>query len=113
MARYLLSGCVEAKMNVAVPVWEGRVSPLFDTAQRILLAETFDSRIRCQKVLELPNQTFKECVGFLCNQKVRVLICGAISQPLSRMVGTGGIILIPWVAGGVEEVISAYLTGCL
>lgn len=100
-------------MNIAVPVWQGRVSPLFDTAQNILLADVVDGEIGDRRLIGLPNDTFKECVRFLSEQKVHVLICGAVSQPLAKIVGTNGIVLIPWIAGSIEDVLQAFLEGHL
>ena len=71
-------------MTIAIPIWEGRISPLFDTAQRILLATIRKEEILDQRVVELPNLTFKECIHFLIEKKVNIIICGAISQPLSK-----------------------------
>jgi predicted Fe-Mo cluster-binding NifX family protein len=44
---------------------------------------------------------------------VNVLICGAISRPLAALLAASGITLIPWTAGPVDEVLTAYLAGRL
>ncbi len=44
---------------------------------------------------------------------VNVLICGAISNPLAKMLRGLGIVLIPWKCGLIEEVLTAYFSGTL
>ncbi len=44
---------------------------------------------------------------------VEVLLCGAISRPLERMVRASGVKVIPCLRGSIEEVIEAYLDGGL
>ena len=40
---------------------------------------------------------------------VDVLLCGAISRPLERMIRESGVKVIPWLRGSIEDVIDAYL----
>ena len=40
---------------------------------------------------------------------VEVLLCGAISRPLERMIRASGVKVIPCLRGSIEEVIRAYL----
>jgi predicted Fe-Mo cluster-binding NifX family protein len=44
---------------------------------------------------------------------VNVLVCGAISNPLAKMVSGLGITLIPWKCGLIDEVLVAYFSGTL
>jgi predicted Fe-Mo cluster-binding NifX family protein len=101
------------KMMVAVPVWQGRVSPLFDTAETVLLFDVENGNGADPVEICLEKDSFNDRVKCLEKHGVKVLICGAISQPLARIIGTHRIVLIPWVAGEVREVISAYADGSL
>ena len=40
---------------------------------------------------------------------VEVLLCGAISRPLERMIRASGVKVIPCLRGSIEEIIAAYL----
>ena len=100
-------------MKIAIPTWNGRVSPVFDTASRLLVVEV-EEEGECSRfetdISEhfLPSKTIR-----LTGLGIDTLICGAISRPLAYMITTSGIKLIPWISGQVEEVVQAFLTGTL
>ena len=101
-------------MRVAIPVWNDRISPVFDAATCLMLLDVADGVEQGRQLVEvaqapLPTQRTKR----LAELGVNVLICGAISRPLATFVSAVGIVLIPWVAGPVEEVLRAYLAGRL
>lgn len=96
-------------MRVAIPVWQNRVSPVFDTAGRVLLSDLGEGGERFEVPLTGANPAQR--VGRLSELGVGVLICGAISRPLAMMVQSSGIQLVPWIAGEVDEVLRAYQSG--
>ena len=99
--------------KIAIPIWNGRVSPVFDTASRLLVVEV-EEEGECSRfetdISEhfLPSKTMR-----LTGLGIDTLICGAISRPLAYMITTAGIKLIPWISGQVEEVVQAFLTNTL
>jgi predicted Fe-Mo cluster-binding NifX family protein len=52
-----------------------------------------------------------ERVNRLGELGVQVLLCGAISRPLERMIRASGVKVIPCLRGSIEEIIGAYLNG--
>jgi predicted Fe-Mo cluster-binding NifX family protein len=100
-------------MRVALTAWDGRISPVFDTARHLQIVDVEGGlpMSRAEEPLEegLPDRR----VARLAALKVDALICGAISRPLADMVQTAGIQLVPFVAGPVEEVLRAYVNGSL
>jgi predicted Fe-Mo cluster-binding NifX family protein len=100
-------------MKIAIPTWNGRVSPVFDTASRLIVVEV-DKRKECSRfetdISEhfLPSKTMR-----LTELGINTLICGAISGQCTYMVTTAGIELIPWISGQVEGVLQAFLGGTL
>jgi len=100
-------------MKIAIPTWNGRVSPVFDTASRLLVVEVDEER-ECSRFETditdnfLPSKTIR-----LTGLGIDTLICGAISRPLAYMITTAGIKLIPWISGQVEDVLQAFLKGNL
>jgi len=100
-------------VKVALPVWNGRISPVFDVAQRVLVVETENGQTsqRIEEALGEPLPISK--VGHLKALGVDVLLCGAVSRPVAVMVEAAGIELLSWVAGPVEDVLNAYLQGRL
>jgi predicted Fe-Mo cluster-binding NifX family protein len=99
--------------RIAIPTWNGTVSPVFDTASRLLVVEADEGR-ECSRfetdITEnfLPSKTMR-----LTGLAVDTLICGAVSRPLAYMITTAGIKLIPWISGQVEDVLQAFLQGNL
>ena len=100
-------------MKIAIPMWGGRISPVFDVARRILVVDVQDSteRVRYEETLyetQLPARARR-----LAALGVDVLICGAVSQALESMVLSQGIRVIPQICGEVKEVLQASLSGRL
>ena len=52
-------------------------------------------------------------VGSVMAQNIQALICGAISEVFARMVEASGIQLIPFITGGIDDVLNAYINGNL
>jgi predicted Fe-Mo cluster-binding NifX family protein len=99
--------------RIALPDWNGRISPVFDSARHLLVVdadqgqETNRFREECAETL-LPRRVHR-----LVELGVDVLICGGISNPLRSMAEAAGITVLPWQGGEVDEVLSAYLAGSL
>ena len=100
-------------MKVALATWNGRISPVFDVARQVLMIEVEADRVIARHEEILPGADPQAQVGRLCSLGSQVLICGAISQPLAAMLATGGVRVIPFTAGTVEEVLAAWLAGSL
>lgn len=101
-------------MRVAMPIRNGRIAPVFDTARHVLLVDVAQGEERHRRETTLPPDPFlTKRPGALRNLKVDILICGGISRLLARAVSRERMTLISWVAGSVESVLEAYLTGRL
>jgi predicted Fe-Mo cluster-binding NifX family protein len=100
-------------MRLAIPIWNGRVSPVFDTAAQMLVIEVAQARERDRREEPLAESLPAWRVRRLVELNVEVLICGAISRPLATMLAGAGIRVVPWTAGPVEEILTAYLAGKL
>jgi len=95
-------------MRVAIPIWNGRVSPLFDTAARMTIAEIDDGRAHSLEEQAI-GETFPPWrARALSDLGVQVLICGGISRPLAAMLAAAGIRVVPWMTGEVETILQAY-----
>ena len=100
-------------MKVAIPIWNGRVSPVMDTACHLLVVEFADGAEVAREILDIPQLNISYRVSFLVDQGIDVLICGAISHPFEHMLAASGIKPIPWVGGNADEVIAAHAGGAL
>ncbi len=98
-------------MKVALPIWNSRVSPVFDTAERMLIVDFNGDSVVGSEEYQFHNVFPPLRSKELCDIGVDVLICGAISNPLAGMIHDTGIRLLPWVSGEVDEVVDAFRRG--
>mgnify|MGYP006281125483 CR=1 FL=1 len=96
-------------MRVAVPIWGEVVSPLFDSAGSLLVVRFgHDGELERQQ-LAMAGATPAIRAQLLVRVGVEVLLCGAISRSAQRMLNAGGITVVGWVTGPVDEVLQAFL----
>lgn len=100
-------------MRVAIPISDGRISPVFDAARRLVLVDVDNGRElgRTEKVVEEPEMARR--ARRVADLGVDVLICGAISRPLEAMLLSAGVEVVPQTCGQAEEVFRAFLSGQL
>jgi predicted Fe-Mo cluster-binding NifX family protein len=95
-------------MKIAIPTWQGRVSPVFDVAEQTLLV-SLNGREESSRCMEsLRSMTLAKRAERLAELGVDVLLCGAISWPLETLLITNRIKVISLVCGDVEEVLHAF-----
>jgi predicted Fe-Mo cluster-binding NifX family protein len=100
-------------MKVALPVWQGQVSSVFDFAHKLLVIELKNGGETDSQEIVLVEQSGPERAATLKQLGVGVLICGAISRPLAEMINGSGIQVLPFVKGSAEQIMNAYKTGQL
>ena len=94
-------------MKVAIPIFQSRVSPVFDWCTRLLLVRIRSGREETREDIEVGGLDLLERVERLSNVGTDVLICGAIGGSVARLLESKGIKIIPWIAGEIEDVIHA------
>jgi predicted Fe-Mo cluster-binding NifX family protein len=100
-------------MKIAIPVWENKVSPVLDTASRLMVVELKEDGPMSHFEIYLDERDLaKRCLRIqdLC---VDTLICGAVTRHFSEMLKASGIKLIQGISGQPEAVLNAYLDGTL
>lgn len=100
-------------MRIAFPIWEDKISPLLDTASRLLIVEMEDRNETSRFEIYLDEQDLSRRCFRIRGMEVDILICGAISHHFARMLVGSGIDVIPEISGQAEEVLKAYLKGDL
>jgi predicted Fe-Mo cluster-binding NifX family protein len=99
-------------MKIAIPIWNERISPVFDVAQRLLLLKIENGYMGAREEKDLDSTPMAR-VRLLSDAAVDVLICGAISGPLAMQIRQNGTEVICDICGAVSEVIDAYIKGNL
>jgi predicted Fe-Mo cluster-binding NifX family protein len=100
-------------MKVAMTVWENTVSTVCDFSNRLLVFDVMGGEVKNRSLIPFETKILLERLNQLGELGVEVLLCGAISRPLERMILASGVKVIPCLRGSIEEVIGAYLDGGL
>jgi predicted Fe-Mo cluster-binding NifX family protein len=98
---------------VALPVWGGRISPVFDAAGHLLVVEAEGGMEVDRREVPLEDGPLPSRARRLSELGVDVLICGAISRTLVDLLEDAGIKVVPWISGEPDPVLAAYLEGGL
>lgn len=100
-------------MRIGIPIWGDKVSPLFDTAARLMIVEVEGEGVTSRFETVLEEQDICRRCFRIRGMAVDTLICGAISRPFLSMLLSSGIKIIPEISGNPEDVLKAYLQGDL
>ncbi|MCF8094337.1 MAG: hypothetical protein K9J79_03155 [Desulfobacteraceae bacterium] len=100
-------------MKVALAVWNGRISPVFDVSRNLLVIEVKDCSIVERIEVHFSSDQAMHKVRRLMEMEVAVLLCGAVSRQLAATLEANGISLYAFISGDVESVIGEYLKGRL
>jgi len=98
-------------MRVAIPQWQGRVSPVFDVAGNLQLIDIENGREVRREQRPLPRTDPLARVAEFLSLGAGILICGAISAPMEARLVSGGVRVIGFTCGTVDDVLSAFLKG--
>jgi predicted Fe-Mo cluster-binding NifX family protein len=100
-------------MKVAVPEWQGRISPVFDVAARLVVAEVEDGTVKERQQVRLMPGEYEGRAKRLAELGIGVLICGALSWPLEMALAREGVEVISQRCGDVEAALDAFAAGAL
>jgi len=100
-------------MNLALAVWGGRISPVFDVSRRLSVLKIENNQVVSQNEHTIDTDAPFQKTDQLTELGIETLICGAISYPLAEMIKAKGIKLVPFIAGEVDAVLMSFLAGNL
>ncbi|MGM0681980.1 MAG: NifB/NifX family molybdenum-iron cluster-binding protein [Thermodesulfobacteriota bacterium] len=95
-------------MRIGVTVWGDIISPVFDAAGSLLVAELNAGRIVQKERISLFPGSPAHQIEKLRQAGIDVLICGAVSEVPANMIEGAGIRLISFITGRWDEVLQAY-----
>jgi len=98
-------------MRVALTVWKNRISPLFDAACMLLIADIEKGIIGEKRVEAIKCESPYLKVGILNDVGANILVCGGISAFYANLIEARGIKIIPFISGDINDVLDAYVTG--
>lgn len=91
----------------------GRVSPVFDVAENLLIFDIEDGRPEPPEERRLTTVDLYSRAKEVSGCGVKTIICGAISRALELALRRGGIDVISLICGPIEEVVLAFSGGRL
>lgn len=96
-------------MKVAITIWGNRVSPVFDSANTLMIAQIEHSKI-VSRIYERFNPKLTTRIASILNHfRIDALICGAITESQSEAIEQGGIKLISFVSGDFNKILVSYI----
>ncbi len=98
-------------MKVAVTVWGDWISPVFDSARTFLILETQGGVIINRRIEKVDMNLSGKILELGDVVRINVLICGALSIEVESLFKAGGVEVIPFISGAVEEMISSFVAG--
>ena len=98
-------------MNVAITVWGNRISPVFDSAKTLMVAEIRENKVVDRNIQLFQPTMFNRSLKLLEELDVRVLICGALCEGPVRFLESHDIEVIPFVTGEAEKILECYAQG--
>lgn len=100
-------------MKIAFAYWDNRIAPVFDTVRQIHVVDVESEQIVSEAQETLSSDLPVRKILRLVEMGIGTLVCGAISRPIYGLVVANGIQVVPFVAGDLNEVIHAWLSGNL
>ena len=98
-------------MRIAIPICDGRISPVFDVARRLLVVDIEDQGEISRMEHTLDEAEITLLARRVADLGVDVLICGAISQSLEKMLLAAGVDVVGRTCGQAERVLRAFIDG--
>lgn len=102
-----------AAVKLALPIWENRISPVFDVARQLVVVELEAGSEITRTCVPMEPTAPQRRVQMLVEQGIDTLVCGGISQVLEELLAFHRIVVIAWMTGEVDQVVAAYLSGAL
>jgi predicted Fe-Mo cluster-binding NifX family protein len=97
------------EVKIALTVWRERISPLFEAARLLLIADIADKKVIAREVHPLHPESPHCRAARLSRMGVDTLICGAVSLPQATLLEAYGIRVLADVTGRAEAVLAAFL----
>lgn len=96
---------MKTDMIIGMTVWGNRVSPVFDSSNKLLVATTCQAVVIKRSILEFEPGNEKAMIKMLARLRVEILICGAITDDQTQVLVKQGIRVIPFMTGQVGDIL--------
>ena len=100
-------------MRAAFSLWNERIAPVFDVARHLWIVETAEDLVVNQTGRRFSSDDAQERALRLATLQVKQLICGAITRSSHDALTNSGIVVLPFVAGNLDQVVQAWMSGSI
>lgn len=98
-------------MRIVVPAHQDRISPVLDAAQRFVVFDVDgDGNLHRREVRIVDDEVYAKASRIM-RLAPDVLICGAVSRPLSSVLMASGMRVVGNTCGAVDEVVADFVSG--
>ncbi len=95
-------------MKIAITIWGNRVSPVFDAAKTLLIADIKDPGVIRKSYVNFDSGSPDTMIKILKKMQVSILVCGAISTRPADLIVENDIKLISFVTGNAVEFLETF-----
>lgn len=100
-------------MRVAIPRWQGRISPVLDSASDLLVIDIEAGQEVRREQRQLGRADPLARAQEIADLGADTVICGALSAPMEARLVSAGVRVIGFTCGPVDDVLGAFLNGDL
>lgn len=98
-------------MNIAITIWGNRISPVFDASKKLLIVRITGSKISDPLIREFEATKFDWSQRVFREQKIKLLICGAICKMRVKRFELIGVEVLPFLTGEVDTFLEYFIKG--
>lgn len=95
-------------MKIAITIWGNRISPVFDAAKTLLVAEIGNGGILKKEYISFDPHTLPVMLEMFTTKNISTLICGAISTHPAEIIVENDIRLVSFVMGNAHEFLESF-----
>lgn len=95
--------------RVAIPIWDGRISPVLDAATKLQVSILSEGDIESSRLVEIGNMQDHDLARLLNEMDIDTIICGAVSEGLRGRCSRYGITVVHSQTGGIREALDRYI----
>ena len=103
---------IENKINmkrITIAVFQERVASRLEFAKHLLLVTVDNGKIKFRELVPLREEDPLRKIDLIFELKPDILICGGLSKMCEYKLRSSNIILMPWIWGNAENILSLCL----
>jgi predicted Fe-Mo cluster-binding NifX family protein len=113
MAQKMLHFPREVRMKLAMPIYQGRIAPVFETCRQLVVVSQGPAGDVVVAEADWSTANRSSRPMRLKELGVEVLLCGGITSRMEYQIRMHGVFVVSWLAGEMREVLVAFRQGRL